>query len=271
MNRARFHRRASAGLPPRRQGEDPHDYLDRLLRPSGRSSRDALARGWADHVLGQQSQGDDWQRLADLVNPRQYLLHPPGEPVPLVLSAEGARCWYLVGLAGLDEPELSQEALEAAVYFLSATPPGRKIVQDLVPGYLPESQVPPANLAWLRRRGLWQGEQQVEQAPGEELRGPELQPEDLMEPAEAAAEQEEAKEEEPGPLGLVRPCSVCQRLPGGWHKCCPACRHTTADGEEDVERYFGFRTIRGRRTPQTWCRRCRSGQSSPPEQQELPV
>ncbi len=349
MNRMFYHRRS--GLPERRPGEDLQAYRDRLMRPRGDAGRDAQARGWADHVLGQRTFGQEWQRLADSVNPRQCLLTPPGEPVPMMLSADGARCWYLLGLAGLDESGVTQDELEAAVYFLSATLPGRKIVQDLVPGYWPEEKISSANLDWLRKKGLWHEPREARKEsafPGEpppvsqDVKCPDepdehrqagagmeedadggmepwagsedpdegidagARPEDaeggmepwagsedpdegmqagvgpedieLFEGTQAGAEREvsltpvpPAFLDEAAPVGLRRPCSVCEHLPGGWHKCCPACRLTTADGEEDVDRYFGFRTIRGKKTPQTWCRRCRSGQSPPPQQQGLPV
>lgn len=40
-------------------------------------------------------------------------------------------------------------------------------------------------------------------------------------------------------------------------KTCPRCP-TTATGREEVEARFGFRTLRAKRIPQSWCRKCRA-------------
>lgn len=68
--------------------------------------------------------------------------------------------------------------------------------------------------------------------------------------------------------GLARPCPTCGHPPG-MHKCCPRCS-STADGEPEIERAFGFRTMRDAdgnpyEVPQPWCRSCRAQHEAQPQ------
>jgi len=44
-------------------------------------------------------------------------------------------------------------------------------------------------------------------------------------------------------------------------KTCPSCIKTFAKGHDDVERLFGFRTVNGKKRPQSYCRACRAAKS----------
>lgn len=59
-------------------------------------------------------------------------------------------------------------------------------------------------------------------------------------------------------VGILRSCGTCDHPPG-MHKCCPQCGES-ADGEEQIDEIFGFRTMKPEdeyQVPQTWCRECR--------------
>lgn len=61
--------------------------------------------------------------------------------------------------------------------------------------------------------------------------------------------------------GASRKCKTCGSQPG-MHKCCPQCQ-IRADGESQIESYFGFRTMKNSQgesyaIAQPWCRQCRN-------------
>ena len=61
--------------------------------------------------------------------------------------------------------------------------------------------------------------------------------------------------------GTSRTCATCDHA-SGMHKCCSRCK-ATANGEDAIERIFGFRVMSDSRgasyaVPQSWCRSCRS-------------
>ena len=76
---------------------------------------------------------------------------------------------------------------------------------------------------------------------------------------------EQAHSSSPPRRGKVRACSVCGHPPG-MHQCCSRCLKT-AQGEDEIELLFGFRTIKGSdgsrlQIPQPWCRDCRGNKSN---------